>query len=181
MRRLGLVPLLAVVVFAVAGCAVAVAGSPAATTDPSASVAEPTSAEPTSEGLSAAIDPCTLLTGMEIQQLGLLPSGRDTAGGGRACSWHKTGQYSLGVEVFDHAGLDQLSTIGRTITNHPVGSHDGRLVLSQGGGGCGVYLQLTATSIVLVDAAGLLTDTQSCQLADQYAMLVERKLPAEQR
>jgi hypothetical protein len=175
MRRLGLVPLLAVVVVVVAGCADAVAGSPAATTDPSVSATDPPSAGP-----SAAIDPCTLLTGAEIQQLGLLPSGRDTAAGGRACSWHKTGQYSLGIEVFDHAGLDQLSTVGRTITNHPVGAHDGRLVLSQGGG-CGVYLQLTPTSIVVVDAAGVLTDTQSCQLADQYATLIEQKLPAEQR
>jgi len=177
MRGFGLVPLLAVVVVVVTGCANAVAGSPAATTDPSVSVS---ATDRASVGPSAAIDPCTLLTGTEIQQLGLLPSGRDTAAGGRACSWHKTGQYSVGIEVFDHAGLDQLSTVGRTITNHPVGAHDGRLVLSQGGG-CGVYLQLTPTSIVVVDTAGVLTDTQSCQLADQYATLIEQKLPAEQR
>jgi hypothetical protein len=76
--------------------------------------------------------------------------------------------------------LAQLSTVGRTTTSRPVGSHDGRQVLSQEGG-CGVYLQLTRTStvdIVVVDALG---DTQSCQLADEYATLIEPKLPAEQR
>jgi len=173
MRRLGLVPLLAVVV--VAGCANAVAGSPAATTG------SPTSAtDPPSAGPSAAIDPCTLLTGTEIHQLGLLSSGRDTSAGARSCSWHKAGQYTVGAGVFDQVGLAQLSNVGRTITSHPVGSHDGRQVLSQEGG-CGVYLQITKTSIVDIVVVDALGDTQSCQLADQYATLIEQKLPAEQR
>jgi hypothetical protein len=175
MRGPTLVLLLAVAVSAVAGCANAVAGSPAPTTGPSA----PTSTTDTSPGLSAAIDPCTLLTDPEIQQFGLLPNGRDTAAGGRDCNWLKTGQYSLGVEVFDHEGLDQLSSVGRTITNYPVGAHDGRQVLSQDGG-CAVYLRLTQNSIVAVAAVDV-RNTQSCQLADQYATRIEPKLPAEQR
>lgn len=175
MRGLALVSLLAVAVLAVAGCADAVAGSPAPTTGPSVSA----SATGT-PGLSAAIDPCTLLTDPQIQQFGLLPSGRDTAAGGRDCNWRKTGQYSLGVEVFDHEGLDQLSSVGRTITNYPVGSHDGRQVSSQDGG-CGVYVQITRNSIVVVAAVDVLDAAQSCPLADQYATLIEPELPAEQR
>jgi len=174
MRGLALVPLLAVAGLAVAGCGYAVAGSPAPTTGPSTSVSDP------STGTSAAIDPCTLLTDPEVQQFGLVPSGRDTAAGGRDCNWSKRGQYSLGVEVFDHDGLGELSSIGRSITNYPVGSHDGRQVSSQGGG-CGVYIQITKTSIVAVAAADVIDETQSCQLADQYATLIERRLPVEQR
>jgi hypothetical protein len=175
-RRFPVLPLLAATIALVAtGCSAPAGGSPAPTTDPPASV----SASPTS-GVSAAIDPCALLTGSEIQQFGLQPNGRDTAGGGRACSWYKNLQYTVGIEVFDHAGLAQLSTTGRTITDHPVGSHDGRLVLSTGGG-CGVFLAITKTSMVDVDTAGSPSDTQSCQLAEQYATFVEPRLPAEQK
>jgi hypothetical protein len=175
MRRLGPVSLLAVVVVAVAGCADAVAGSPAATTGSPSSATEPPSAGP-----SAAIDPCALLTDTEIQQLGLLPSGRDTIVDARSCSWHKAGQYTIGAGIFDHVGLAQLSKVGRTITNYSVGSHDGRQVLSQEAG-CGIYLQITKTSIVDIVAVDALGDTQSCQLADRYAKLIEPRLPAEQR
>jgi hypothetical protein len=176
MRRFPVLPLLAVAIaLATAGCS-PVSGSPGPTTDPSASASAP----PTS-AVSAAIDPCALLTGSDVQQLGLRPNGRDTAGGGRACSWYKNLQYTAGIEVFDHSGLDQLSTIGRTITDHPVGSHAGRLVLSVNGGGCGVFLQITRTSMVDVDTAGGLTDSQMCQLADHYAKLIEPRLPAEQQ
>jgi len=177
MHRSAVLPVLAAAIALVAtGCSASVTGSPAATTDPPRSASD----APTS-GMSAAIDPCALLTGSDVQQFGLQANGRDTAAGGRACSWYKNLQYTVGIEVFDQVGLGQLSTLERTITDHPVGSHDGRLVLSAGGGGCGVFLQITRTSMVDVDTAGGPSDTRSCQLAEQYAMLVEPRLPAEQK
>jgi hypothetical protein len=140
----------------------------------------PTAAPDTSPSPTTSIDPCALLTGSDVQQLGLQLNGRDTAGGGRGCSWHRTGQYTVGFGAFDHSGLGELSTNGRTITDHPVGSHDGRLVLSAGDS-CGVFLQITKTSMVDVAVAGALDDAQTCQLADQYAKLIEPRLPAEQK
>jgi hypothetical protein len=173
-RRPSFLPLLALAL--VAGCSTAVAGTPAATTDPSSAASAPPASV-----VSAAIDPCSLLTGSDAQQLGLQSKGRDTAGGGRACTWLRTGQYTVGVEVFDNAGFARINTTNRTVTDHPVGSHDGRMVLATDIITCGVALEITKTSMVEVDVSGDPDVTQTCQLADQYAKLIELRLPAEQK
>lgn len=166
-----LVPVIAV--SAVAGCNAGAPGNPVSVP------VTPSSVHP-STTLSESIDPCTLLTSSDAQAFGLVSNGRDTTGGARSCSWHKTGQYTIGTGVFDHIGLAQLSKAGRTITDHPVGIHDGRQVFSQEGG-CGVYLQITShsvTDVVVVDAQDA---QQECALADDFARLVEPKLPPEQQ
>jgi hypothetical protein len=170
--RLAVLSVLALAVLAVAGCADAVAGTPAATTATSTSMV--TSMAP----VSAAINPCTLLTADDIQGLGITPRGPDTLGGSRGCSWTKNGQYVVGFSVLDHLGIDQANSGGNPITNHPVGSHDGRQF--EGAlGGCAVALAITETSSVDVVVGG--DQTQECQLADQFAQLIEPKLPAERK
>jgi hypothetical protein len=157
--------LVAVGVFAVGGCTDATAGSPIATT----------ARQPPTSTLSDAVDPCALLTSRDVQQLGLVPTGRDTAAGGRDCHWKKSGQYVVGIEIWDNRSLSDLSTINRVVTNYPVGSHEGRQVLSHDGG-CGVYLALTATSMVVASGAGVMS-ADECPLADQLAKLIEPRLP----
>jgi hypothetical protein len=163
-----LVVLIIVMALAVSGCAT-VPGHPVAATAP-----------PPTPGLSMSIDPCTLLTTADVQQFGLLSNGRDTLGGGRACSWYRTGEYTVGVEVFDNAGLDQLNKLGHTISDHPMGSHNARQVVNSNGG-CGVVLEITKTSTVDVDAVVGQDETRSCPLADQYAKLIEPRLPPEHK
>ena len=46
---------------------------------------------------------------------------------------------------------------------------------------CGVALEITKTSMVEVDVSGDPDVTQMCQLVDQYAQLIERRLPAERK
>lgn len=165
-----LVPIIAV--SAVAGCSAGASGN--AVSVPVTSSSVPPSA------LSESIDPCTLLTSSDTQEFGLVSSTRDTAGGGRACSWLKKGQYNVGIEVFDHGGLANLSAVNRAITDYPVGTHDGRQVLDHGGG-CGVYLQITSGSMVVVALADAQDEQQECALADDFARLVEPRLPVEQK
>jgi hypothetical protein len=152
--------LAAVGVLAVAGCADAMAGG---------AVESPVAA------VSLSVDPCTLLTGHEIQQLGLVSTGRAVIAGSRNCSWEKPGQYTVGFGVWDNLSLAELSPIHRVITNYPVGSHLGRQVFSYEAG-CGVFLQLTPRS--LVDAVVVdVVDSRGCPLADQFAKLMEPRLP----
>jgi Protein of unknown function (DUF3558) len=157
-----------------AGCATAVAGTPVATTDAATSGTE----QPSST-VSASIDPCALLTGADIQRLGLVSRGPDRLGPSRGCSWNKPGQYAVTIGVYDHDGFGDISTIGHVISNHPVGTHDGRQVLDDDGG-CGIALAITALSLVVV-AVSNVDETQECPLADQYAVLIEPRLPAQEK
>jgi hypothetical protein len=168
-----LLPLLAAAALALAGCADSVAGNPTPAADVSTSTTEPPST------VSTAIDPCALFTATDIQQLGLVSRGPDTVGGARGCSWNKHGVYAVGFSIYDHVGMAQFVGGEPTVTNHPVGSHDGREFIPELGG-CGIVLEITrSSSLVLVVSAD--TDETSCHIAGDFAMLVEPRLPAEQR
>jgi len=163
--RLAIIPLVAVGALLIAGCADAVAGTP--------TVAATTSAP----AVSASINPCALLTSSDIQHLGVASRGPDALGGSRGCSWLKTGQYNVGFSVWDHLGIDQMNSGGNPITNHRVGSHDGRQ-FEGADGGCFVAMAITSTSSIDVSVGG--DPSVECQLADQFALLIEPRLPAEQ-
>lgn len=171
-RRL---PWALVAVATMSGCSGPVTGSPLA------DITRVTSSPPPSStsSVSRSIDPCALLSAADVQRHGLTLNGPDHDG--RGCSWtNQTESYSLGVQIWDDARLGQLSTLGRTITDYPMGSRPGRLVLLHGGGGCGVFVGITATSMADVgDVTGGRTDSENCRLAEQYAAIAEPKLPAQ--
>jgi hypothetical protein len=77
--------------------------------------------------------------------------------------------------------LDQLDTTSFTVTNYPVGKHQGRLSKDPAGHTCSVSIGVTRTSrvdIIGVDGAG--RQEQACTVATLVAPSVEQKLPAEE-
>jgi hypothetical protein len=170
-----MLPLLAAGVLAMAGCADTVAGNPTPAADVSTSTTEPPST------VSTSIDPCALITAADVQQLSLVARGPDRVGGGRGCSWYKDGVYAVGFSIYDQVGIDRFASGEPTVSNHPVGSHDGREFIPPEHG-CGIVLEITRSSIIVLvvsDAAG--GDTVSCHLAGDFALLIEPRLPAEQK
>jgi hypothetical protein len=172
--------------FALVGCtskASGIAGTatPASTSrDTSASVPSSTATDPL-----ATIDPCTLLDPAVISENKLLPDKSGIGPGTRYCRWD-TGPsasgagYNISINIYDQAGLDQLSTAGFAITNYPVGQHQGRMSKDTAGhDACLVSIGVTATSrvdVVGIDSLGGLD--ASCTEATLVAPLVEKKLPA---
>jgi hypothetical protein len=183
-RALALVPTLGLAVLGVVGCSSGVTGTPTPTADPSASTTtQQSSSATTTPSVSASIDPCKLLTAQEATQLNLVPDGRKDIGVdqgySRGCRWHEVGQYTVDFAVYDHVGLDTIGGNGQPVTNHPVGSHDGRQSFGPTGS-CGISLAISPSSMVDVSAS-VGTEVQNCQVASQYATLVEPRLPAEQK
>lgn len=164
--RLAALPLVALAALVIAGCGDSVAGTPAA---------QP---KPTTTAVTASINPCALLTGSDIRQLGVVSQGADTLAGSRGCSWTKTGQYTVGFSVWDHVSINQIDSHGNLISNHRVGSHDGRQYQGANGG-CAVSMAITSSSSIDVTVNG--DPIEECQLADQFAVLIEPRLPAEPR
>jgi hypothetical protein len=158
----------AIGVVVIAGCADAVAGTPITAVPPSTSVT-----------VTASINPCALLNVTQIQHLGVASRGPDTLGGSRGCSWTKTGQYTVGFDVWDHVGIDQVNSGGNPISHHRVGSHDGRQ-FEGAFGGCAVSMAITDSSSVDVIVAASNPPVE-CRLADQFAVLIEPELPTERK
>lgn len=166
--RLTIIPVAGICAVVIGGCADAVAGTPTAVVPPS-----------TSAAVTASINPCVLLNATQIRQLDVAPRGPDTLGGSRGCSWTKTGQYTVSFDVWDHLGIDEMNSDGNPISHHPVGSHDGRQFEGPFGG-CAVSMAITDSSSVDVIVAASNPPVE-CQLADQFAVLIEPELPTERK
>jgi Protein of unknown function (DUF3558) len=150
------------------------------TTKPSTRPSSMTTADPL-----ASVNPCSLLDPAVVSQNQLQPDKSGTGPGTRYCRWD-TGAtasgvgYNIAINIYDGAGLDQLSTIGFTVTNDPVGQHSGRMSKDTVGGTCAVSIGVTSTSrvdVVAVDSGGQLD--RACVVATAVAPSVERKLPVE--
>jgi hypothetical protein len=171
----------------VSGCSSSTNGSPGPTSSATSAPSTSRTVAPTtaSDGALASIDPCSLLDPAIVAQSGMHLTGYETSLGARSCSWDQdatatnNGGFSIAINIYDHAGLDQLSTVGFTITNFPVGRHQGRLNQTTANGNlCAVSIGVTATS--RVDVQGVAGDGRqavSCQLAETAAPSVEQKLP----
>jgi hypothetical protein len=139
---------------------------------------------PTSSGPAlASIQPCNLLSSdiVNQDQLGTPTPGNE--GGARGCSWQNTTAnngdgYAVGVDIRDSQGIKDINSAGYTVTSNNIGSHPGRQLQSTQSGTCIVVIGVTSSSRVdMVINAG--TDpVQGCQLANQFAKLVEPSLPA---
>jgi hypothetical protein len=181
------------VVLVVGGCASDTSGSPgpssAGTTSPTAlAPTSRTAPTPTtaSDGALGFIDPCSLLDPAVVARNGMHNAGAETSLGARSCSWDRNadatgGGFSIAINIYDQAGLDQLNTINFTVTNYPIGRHQGRLNKETAGDTCSVSIGVTAMS--RVDIVGVPPPGQGpsvgCQLAELAAPSIEQKLPVE--
>ena len=168
---------------AMSGCTTSTPGAASTTsrtTQPSTTPSSATAADPL-----ANVDPCSLLDPAVISQNQLQPDKSGIGPGTRYCQWD-TGAitsgvgYNIAINVYDHAGLDQLSTVGFTVTNYPVGRHQGRMSKDTVGDACAVSIGVTSTSrvdVVGIDSTGRVDP--ACVEATTVAPSVEQKLPAE--
>jgi hypothetical protein len=128
------------------------------------------------------VDPCALLDPAVIQQNQLQSDKSGTGPGSRYCQWDTGASgvgYNVAINIYDHAGIDQLPTTGFVVTNDPVGNHSGRLSKATAGGACSVSIGVTSTSrvdVVGVDYSGQLD--RACVVATTVAPSVAQKLPA---
>lgn len=176
------IALVAIATFAVGGCTSTTPGAASTASDTSRATPAPTST--TVVDPLAKIDPCSLLDPAVIKQNQLESDKSGTGPGTRYCQWDTGASgvgYNIAINVYDKAGLDQLSTTGTTVTNDPVGRHPGRLSKDTTGGTCLVSIGVTSTSrvdVVGVDYGGQLD--RACVVATTVAPSVEQKLPVEE-
>jgi hypothetical protein len=181
--RRPLVAVAAAFLVLLAGCAETTQGSPS----PGGSApADPTTAETTEETTTseqpaglADVDPCELLDATDLAALQLTGGEGKTVGSARVCRWQRDGAtlnetFTVSAEVFDNQGLGALNT--PDVQELPaIGGHDAAK-FTDATGTCGVSLGVGDSSRVDNTAVG--GDQQlGCQIAEQLATIVERKLP----
>jgi Protein of unknown function (DUF3558) len=156
----------------------------AAVTPPAGTATSANTPSSTASGSGlAAVQPCELLSSAEVSQNGLTSTGPTTGSGARSCGWDNNSYdnglgYTLGADIRDNQGIKDISTAGYSISDDPIGHHQAKELRTTNGDLCAVVLSVTATSRVDVSAnTGAADINQSCVLANQYAKLIEPKLP----
>lgn len=131
----------------------------------------------------AAVDPCTLLTQAQLDQYGLHKRDAGTLVGARICSWaHPTDEngkngFNLKPAIWDQQGFKDINAEGQIVTDVPtIGRHQVRQAKQANGDACFVSISVTDSSRVDVVVASNSSD-ESCGLANQFAKLIEPRLP----
>lgn len=130
----------------------------------------------------AAVQPCGVLGRAQIKQNDLTGQEASTGSGARSCTWSNDSfdsgmGYAVEVDIRDSQGLKDINTAGYTVTNDPVGRHPGRQAQQTSGDGCFVAIGVSPTSRVDVSSETAASVRQACMLANQFAKLIEPKLP----
>lgn len=166
----------AVVVLTLAGCS---DGGSGATTPTSTTSGNTGSSSASSSDPLATLDPCSLLSTDDVSQLGLTPQGPKEIASSRGCTWSKGATYVIGVHFVEGQGLDKLNDGTGQNTAFSLPSHDA--VRSDKGSGCTIEIAITSNSTVDIQASEGAQAANECPLAQQYATLIEPKLPAQQK
>jgi hypothetical protein len=183
-RRLVVLPVVAVALFGLIACTSTTPGTGTAanpSTGAQSSADTPTNSA-SSSGL-AGIQPCSLLNSTEVSQNALTSKGPRSGSGARSCTWDNAAYdnglgYALGVDIRDTQGINDINTGGYALSDDPIGHHQGKQIRETNGDLCGVVIGVTATSRVDVSAnTGNSDINQACVLANQFAKLIEPKLP----
>jgi hypothetical protein len=167
----------------VAGCTETSAGSPlpTSTTGSGQTVGSSPSSSDDAAAKLAAIEPCTLLTQAELDQYGLRKRDSGNVAGARTCSWtHPTdengkGGFNIMPGIWDQQGLKDINSSGYSVAEKQLGRHPARQLRQIGSNGCAVVIGVTDSARVDVTASG--DPGQGCVLADQFAKLIEPRLP----
>jgi hypothetical protein len=184
-RRLVVLPVLAVAaMLTLAGCNNNPGTTGGSTGQPGSGGGNGSPSSSNNASGTASLKPCSLLTAADISQ-NQLGSGKSSNGNGaRSCDWQNTtannyAGYTLAVDVRDHQGLKDINSEGYNVTDDNIGSHQGKQLKQNPGSGCGVVIGVTNSSrvdVVATDSSG--DAATSCNLANQFAKLVEPNLPS---
>jgi hypothetical protein len=183
-HRLAVAALIAVAMLGLVSCSNSTPGTAAPSAGSTQSPTAGTSSVPNTAGPSlSSIQPCDLLSAIDLSQNQLAKSDSGTGSGARSCSWQNATAdngfgYAIGVDVRDSQGLKDINTAGYIISDDPIGSHPGKQAQDSNGAGCIVAIGVGAFSRVDVVATGSNGAAESCQLANRFAKLVEPNLPA---
>lgn len=123
----------------------------------------------------ATLEPCGLLTQDDLTQLGITVKGPDNTSKSRGCEWQKHGVYSVGIYLDGSQPIETAGTDGTVKVT--LQSHDA-VQTAENGFGCGVEIAISGTASVAVNVSAGPND---CQTAQEYAGLIESKLPAQQK
>jgi hypothetical protein len=161
----------------VAGCSQEQPGTPSGSSGstPGTSVdSTPTSTRGTTAPASN-IDPCELIPDAEATTLGLATPGKArTVAGLTACSWQAGGDFGVIVGVAK-TGIDGVN--GQSV---PLAKHKAVQSTESGGfGGCGVFVEISKTSSVIVAAvlSGGKPAAEACPRSVEVAKIVDSALP----
>ncbi|HEX3648532.1 MAG TPA: DUF3558 family protein, partial [Pseudonocardiaceae bacterium] len=131
----------------------------------------------------AALQPCDLLDNSVASQNGLTSSGPTTGSGARSCRWTKkvtlnAPGYVIGADIRDSQGIKDYITASYSTTNDPIGNHQAVQEKQTSGDLCDVTIGVTPSSRVDITANTSDSDIDTaCSLANQFAKLIEPKLP----
>jgi Protein of unknown function (DUF3558) len=180
-RRTTVLPLAVAALLGVAACTNSTTGngSPAPTVGSTQSGGGSTSS---GSGLTS-IQPCDLLSSDILSQNQLGTPTTANEGGARTCHWQNTTAsegigYAVGVGIRDSQGIKDVNPDGYTVTPDNIGGHPGRQLQSTLSGTCIIAIGVTNSSRVDVTVNAGTDPVQGCQLANQFAKLVEPNLPA---
>jgi hypothetical protein len=130
---------------------------------------------PASAGSLAGLEPCTLITATEAGRSGLDAGTSNKIGGFPGCRWRASGKYLLDVSALDGRGLKDVVATGGVDTT--VGKHKAKQTPNAAGSGsCAVVIGVSDSARVDVLIAPIGSAGDTCQVALQYAQLVESML-----
>lgn len=181
-RRLLALPVIVAGLFGLAACTSTTTGSGTPAGSPSAPAAPTTATSSTNGAALAAVQPCSVVSSSVLSQNGLTETNQPATPGARSCTWQKTTDqngpgFVLGVDVRDSQGLADIDSQGFSLTDDTVGHHQGKQAEDAAGFECFVAIGVTPSSRVDVVVSTSVSAAQSCDLANQYAKLIEPNLP----
>lgn len=181
--RLAILPFALVGLLGLAACTSKTPGTGTTTPPPSSQPPAATSSAASSGSALASIQPCDLLTSGEISKNDLSGQEESNDSGARSCTWDNDTfddglGYTVGDDVRDTQGLADINADGYTVSDDPVGHHQGKLAQQTNGDGCFVAIGVgTSARVDVVVSTSSANVQQSCDLANQFAKLIEPKLP----
>jgi hypothetical protein len=123
----------------------------------------------------ASVQPCSLVTLDDQARLGLDPGKSNNTAKSRGCEWSKGTSYAVAIYLDGSQPIEAAGVNGVTVL--PLQSHDA-VQTPPDGLGCGIEIAISKTSSVAVNVSNV---ANACQLAQQYAGLIEPRLPAQEK
>jgi hypothetical protein len=124
------------------------------------------------------VDPCTLLTKGEAEEVTGAQSGDPVVeqhGSARVCNFSPQSA-RLGVGIRTTMGLEQVQSNGNVVQDIMVGRHEAKQAVGATGS-CGIFIGVTESSRVDVVLNSGSPDEDPCPAAVRVAELVEPRLP----